>query len=60
MYSEGWERENHPYCLDNVLVRYDNLTSEIQAKIVAVQEAQQQFWTSKTLPSPEQLGFFLK
>ncbi len=58
--SEGWERENRPYYLDNVLVRYDNLTSEIQAKIVAVQEAQQQFWTSKTLPAPEQLGFFLK
>ena len=36
MYVEGWARENHPYWLDNVLVRYDNLASEVQAKIVAV------------------------
>ncbi len=60
MYMEGWTRENHPYWLDNVLVRYDNLASEIQGKIVAVQAAQRQYWTSKTLPPPEQLGFFLK
>ena len=60
MYTQGWARENHPYWLDNVLVRYDNLAAEVQAKIVAVQAAQRQFWTSKTLPAPEQLGFFLK
>jgi hexosaminidase len=60
MHAEGWERENRPYYLDNVLVRYDNLIAEIQAKIVATQEAQRQFWTTKTLPAPEQLGFFLK
>ena len=36
MYEEGWARENHPYWKDNVLVRYDNLAIEIQAKIVAV------------------------
>ena len=60
MYAEGWARENHIYWLDNVLVRYDNLALEVQAKIVAVQAAQRQFWTTKTLPPPEQLGFFLK
>ncbi len=60
MYAEGWARENHAYWLDNVLVRYDNLASEVQAKIVAVQAAQRQYWTTKTLPAPEQLGFFLK
>jgi hexosaminidase len=60
MYVEGWTRENHPYWLDNVLVRYDNLASEIQGKIVTVQAAQRQYWTTKTLPPPEQLGFFLK
>jgi hexosaminidase len=60
MYKEGWARENNPYWLDNVLVRYDNLASEVQAKIVVVQAAQRQFETSKTLPAPEQLGFFLK
>ncbi len=60
MYAAGWARENQPYWLDNVLVRYDNLALEVQAKIVAVQAAQRQFWTTKTLPPPEQLGFFLK
>jgi hexosaminidase len=60
MYAEGWVRENHPYWLDNVLVRYDNLASEVQAKIVVVQAAQRQYWSTKTLPAPEQLGFFLK
>ncbi|MFZ0796362.1 MAG: hypothetical protein WAM98_01125, partial [Terriglobales bacterium] len=60
MYAEGWARENHPYWLDNVLVRYDNLALEVQAKIVAVQAAQRQYWTTRTLPAPEQLGFFLK
>ena len=60
MYREGWARESHPYWLDNVLVRYDNLASEVQAKIVVVQAAQRQYWNTKTLPPPEQLGFFLK
>jgi len=60
LYAEGWARENNPYWLDNVLVRYDNLASELQAKIVAVQLAERQFDTTKSLPAPEQLGFFLK
>ncbi len=60
MYAEGWARENNPYWLDNVLVRYDNLALEVQAKIVVVQEAQRQYGSTKTLPAPEQLGFFLK
>jgi hypothetical protein len=60
MYKEGWVREDHPYWLDNVLVRYDSLASEVQAKIVVVQAAQRQYWNTKTLPAPEQLGFFLK
>jgi hypothetical protein len=59
-YAEAWARENRPYWLDNVLVRYDNLAQEVQAKIVVVQAAQRQYWSAKTLPPPEQLGFFLK
>jgi len=60
MYAQGWAREDNPYWLDNVLVRYDNLAQEVQAKIVAVQGAERQYETTKTLPAPEQLGFFLK
>ncbi len=58
MYAAAWARENRPYWLDSVLVRYDNLALEAQAKIVAVQAAQRQYWSTKTLPSPEGLGFF--
>jgi hexosaminidase len=60
LYADGWARENHPYWLDNVLVRYDNLALEVQQKIVVVQAAQRQYWSTKTLPPPESLGFFLK
>jgi len=60
MYAGGWARENRPYWLDNVLVRYDSLASEVQAKIIVVEAAQRQYWNTKTLPPPEQLGFFLK
>ena len=60
MYAQGWARENQSYWQDNVLVRYDNLASEVEAKIVVVQAAQRQYWNSKTLPPPEPLGFFLK
>jgi hexosaminidase len=60
MYARGWSRENHAYWRDNVLMRYDNLALEVQAKIVAVQAAQRQYWNTKTLPPPEQLGFYLK
>jgi hexosaminidase len=60
MYAEGWTRENNPYWLDNVLIRYDNLALEVQAKIVAVQQAERQYASTKSLPAPEQLGFFLK
>jgi hypothetical protein len=60
MYADGWARENNPYWLDNVLVRYDNLALEVQAKIVVAQQAERQYESTKNLPAPEQLGFFLK
>jgi hexosaminidase len=60
MYEAGWARENRAYWLANVQVRYDNLALEVQQKIVSVLAAQRQYWNTKTLPPPEQLGFFLK
>jgi hypothetical protein len=60
MYAKAWLRENRPYWLPNVLVRYDHLADAFQAKIVAVREAQQQYWAQKTLPPPQQLGFYLQ
>lgn len=60
MYEKAWLRENRQYWLGNVLVRYDNLADKIQAQIVAVRDAQKQYWQQKTLPPPQQLGFFLQ
>lgn len=57
---DGWHNENLSYWLDKVLVRYNNLAEEIQAKIMAMQAAQRQYWTIKALPTPESLGLFLK
>jgi hypothetical protein len=58
MYEKAWLRENRPYWLGNVLVRYDTLAQELQAKIVAVRDAQAIYRKQKTLPTPQQLGFY--
>jgi hexosaminidase len=60
MYEKAWLRENRPYWLGNVLVRYDLLAQTFQGKIVAVRDAQRQYWMQKTLPPPQQLGFYLQ
>jgi hypothetical protein len=60
MYEKAWLRENRPYWLGNVLVRYDKLAAEIQGKIVAVRDAQSTYREKKTLPQPQQLGFYLQ
>ncbi len=60
MYREAYLREYGPYWLDNVLVRYDDLASEFQKKIVAVRQAHRQYDATKTLTQPEELGFYLQ
>ncbi len=59
-YSDAWLKENRSYWLGNVLVRYDNLASLVQAKIQAVEAAQAQYREQLLLPSPQQMGFFLR
>jgi hypothetical protein len=59
MYAKNWLSEDRPYWLPNVLVRYETFAREVQEKIVAVRQAGTQFETQKTLPPPQQLGFFL-
>ena len=60
MYRKAWLQEDRPYWLDNVLVRYDNLAREFQAKIVAVRQARRQYYATKALAPPEELGFYLE
>ena len=60
MYREAYLREYGPYWLDNVLVRYDNLAREFQKKIVAVRQARRQYYSTKTLTQPQELGFYLQ
>ena len=60
MYREAWLRECKPFWLDNVLVRYDTLAREFQAKIVAVRQARRQYNATKTLTPPQELGFYLQ
>jgi hexosaminidase len=58
LYSGLWNRENRPYWLPNVLVRYDVLGQLFQRKIEQVRAAQARFNREGTLPAPEQLGFY--
>ncbi|HSB10273.1 MAG TPA: glycoside hydrolase family 20 zincin-like fold domain-containing protein [Blastocatellia bacterium] len=60
MYSDLWLKENRAYWLGNVQVRYDNLASLFQTKIQSVQAAEQQYRQQQTLPTPQQMGFFLR
>jgi hexosaminidase len=60
MYREAYLREYGSYWIENVLLRYDNLAREFQNKIVAVRQARRQYEDSKTLPSPQELGFYLQ
>lgn len=60
MYLQLWARENRPYWLGNVLVRYDNLASLFQSKIWTVQAAEQQYRQRQTLPTPQQMGFLIR
>jgi two-component SAPR family response regulator len=60
MYSDLWLKENRPYWLGNVQVRYDNLASLFQAKIQRVRAAEQQYRQEQVLPTPQEMGFFIR
>ena len=59
LYSDLWLKENRPYWLGNVLVRYDTLAQLYQAKINAIQMAAAQYRDQSTLPTPQQMGFLI-
>jgi hypothetical protein len=59
LYSELWLKENRPYWLGNVLVRYDTLAGLFQTKINSIQLAMAQYRDQSTLPTPQQMGFLI-
>ena len=60
MYAALWMAENRAYWLGNVTVRYDNLARLFQAKSQSVRAARQQYREQGTLPTPQQMGFFVR
>ena len=60
MFREAWLREYNPFWINNVLVRYDAMAREFQAKIVLVRQARRQYEATKTLVPPQELGFYLQ
>jgi hypothetical protein len=56
IYQTAWLKENRPYWLDNVLVRYDmNMQMWVQRSI-AFHRAGRQFEQTGALPAPQELG----
>lgn len=60
MYSDLWLKENRPYWLGNVQVRYDNMASLFQSKIQSIQAAERQYRQQQVLPTPQQMGFHIR
>jgi hexosaminidase len=55
-YSDLWLRENRPYRLQNVLVRYDLATQLWVLRSDKFVVTRQQWQQQRTLPSPAELG----
>jgi hypothetical protein len=55
-YSQVWLSENRPYWLNNVTVRYDLQIQEWQRRSDRFDDALQNFWIGKELPSAASIG----
>ncbi|HEX5435762.1 MAG TPA: beta-N-acetylhexosaminidase [Gemmatimonadaceae bacterium] len=55
-YEQAWRRENRPYWLHNVLVRYDIATQRWVERADRVDAARQEWYQSRRLPSAAEVG----
>jgi hypothetical protein len=56
LHEQVWGRENRPQYLGSVLVRYQRIALDMQARINKVREARWRFQRDGTLPSAAELG----
>jgi len=56
LYEAAWRRENRPYWLGNVLARYDVATRLWVGRIDRFNDVLAQWWATKQLPKPAELG----
>ena len=56
LYEAAWHRENRPYWLGNVLSRYDAATRLWLGRIDRFNDVLAQWWSTKQLPKPGELG----
>ncbi len=56
LYEAAWRRENRPYWIENVLGRYDQSIQLWITRGDRVRDALHQWWDTKTLPKPEDVG----
>src|SRR5205085_743240 len=57
-YRDLWAKENRPYWLGSVLIRYDEMSANWTRKIGAVKQSSAAYGVAGTLTPPDQLGFF--
>jgi hypothetical protein len=56
LYEAAWLRENRPYWLHNVLVKYDLAIQSWQARAERFAQARSEFGRTRRLPLPESVG----
>jgi hypothetical protein len=57
LYEQAWRRENRPYWLHNVLVRYDMATQLWVERANRVDLARQQWYRTRSIPTASEIGF---
>jgi hypothetical protein len=57
LYEAAWRRENRPYWLPNVLVKYDLAIQLWQSRADRFALARSEYGRTRTLPSAESIGF---